>query len=61
MKYEVDSHNQLTQLKTKKAELDLRERLSQMTNEMRKQQTDVAAAAKMATAAMKPTGGNNNG
>ena len=48
-------------LQTKKAELDLRERLSQMTNEMRKQQTDVAAAAKMATAAMKPTGGNNNG
>jgi len=50
-----------SKLQAKREELDLRERLSEMTNEMRKNQTDTAAAAKMATEAMKsfntPTGG----
>jgi len=50
-----------SKLQAKREELDLRERLSEMTNEMRKQQTDTAAATKMATEAMKsfnkPTGG----
>jgi len=50
-----------SKIQTKREELDLRERLSMMTNDMRKQQTDVGAAVKMATTAMKPTGGNNNG
>jgi hypothetical protein len=44
-------------LQAKREELELRERLSMMTNDMRKQQTDVGAAVKMATTAMKPTGG----
>jgi len=47
-----------SKLQAKREELELRERLSEMTNEMRKQQTDVGAAVKMATTAMKPTGGN---
>ena len=50
-----------SKLQAKREELELRERLSEMTNEMRKNQTDTAAAAKMATEAMKsfntPTGG----
>lgn len=47
-----------SKLQAKREELELRERLSMMTNDMRKQQTDVGAAVKMATTAMKPTGGN---
>ena len=50
-----------SKLQSKREELELRERLSAMTNDMRRQQTDVGAAVKMATAAMKPTGGNSNG
>tara|TARA_R110001606_G_scaffold246145_1_gene394236 strand:- start:987 stop:3098 length:2112 start_codon:yes stop_codon:yes gene_type:complete len=50
-----------SKLQAKREELDLRERLSSMTNDMRRQQTDVGAAVKMATTAMKPTGGNSNG
>ena len=47
-----------SKIQSKTEELQLRERLSQLTNEMRKDQSDTAAAAKMASAAMKPTGGN---
>ena len=53
-----------SKLQAKREELELRERLSAMTNQMRKDQSDTAAAAKMATEAMrslekeKPTGGN---
>tara|TARA_R110002126_G_C10251464_1_gene482099 strand:- start:7 stop:726 length:720 start_codon:yes stop_codon:yes gene_type:complete len=50
-----------SKLQMKKEELDLRERLSGMTNEVRREQTQTSAAAKIATAAMKPTGGNSNG
>ena len=50
-----------SKLTQKREELSLRERLSDMTNQMRKQQSDTQAATKIATAAMKPTGGNNNG
>ena len=49
-----------SKLQAKREELELRERLSALTNDMRKEQTDTAAAAKMATEAMKsikPTGG----
>ena len=49
-------------LQTKREELELRERLSQMTNQMRMTQSDTQAAVKMAAAALKTTpGGNNNG
>jgi hypothetical protein len=51
-----------SKLQSKREELELRERLSAMTNEMRKEQSDTTAATKMATEAMKsikPTGGNN--
>jgi len=49
-------------LQTKREELELRERLSQMTNQMRLTQSDTQAAVKMAAAALKTTpGGNNNG
>ena len=44
-----------SKIQTKREELDLRERLSSMTNEVRKNQSDTAAAARLATAAMKPT------
>ncbi|QDP46074.1 MAG: putative portal protein [Prokaryotic dsDNA virus sp.] len=47
-----------SKLQAKREELELRERLSNMTNAMRQQQTEVAAASKMAAAAMKTTGGN---
>ena len=47
-----------SKLQAKREELELRERLSALTNDMRKQQTDVQAAVKMAAAAVKPTGGN---
>jgi multidrug resistance efflux pump len=50
-----------SKLQMKQEELDLRERLSGMTNEVRREQTQTSAAAKIATAAMKPTGGNSNG
>lgn len=46
-----------SKLQAKREELELRERLSELTNDMRKQQTDVQAAVKMAAAAVKPTGG----
>jgi hypothetical protein len=46
-----------SKLQTKREELDLRERLSAMTNDIRKGQTETQAAAKLATAAMKPTQG----
>jgi hypothetical protein len=45
-----------SKLQQKREELNLRERLSEMTNSMRKNQTDTAAAAKMATEAMKNLG-----
>tara|TARA_Y100000114_G_scaffold4514_1_gene3760 strand:- start:1148 stop:2473 length:1326 start_codon:yes stop_codon:yes gene_type:complete len=45
-----------SKLQQKREELGLRERLSQMTNNMRKDQSDTAAAAKMATEAMKNLG-----
>lgn len=41
-------------IQIKREELALRERLSAMTNDMRKNQSDTAAAAKLATAAIKP-------
>jgi len=42
-----------SKIQTKREELDLRERLSELTNNMRKEQSDTAAAAKMATEALK--------
>jgi hypothetical protein len=50
-----------SKLQMKREELGLRERLSGMTNEVRREQSETTAAAKIATAAMKPTGGNSNG
>ena len=49
-----------SKLQMKREELDLRERLSGMTNDIRREQSETTAAAKIATAAMKPktTGGN---
>ena len=41
----------------KREELDLRERLSGMTNDVRREQSETTAAAKIATAAMKPNQG----
>jgi hypothetical protein len=41
-------------IQIKREELALRERLSAMTNDMRKNQSDTAAAAKLATVAIKP-------
>ena len=46
-----------SKIQSKREELGLREKLSELTNQMRKDQSDTAAAAKMAAAAMKPTGG----
>tara|TARA_R100000278_G_scaffold123163_2_gene111610 strand:+ start:27 stop:1796 length:1770 start_codon:yes stop_codon:yes gene_type:complete len=48
-----------SKLQMKREELDLRERLSSMTNDMRKGQTETQAAAKLASAAMKPNQGGN--
>lgn len=48
-----------SKLQAKREELMLREKLSQMTNDMRVQQSDTAAAVKMATAAVKNTTGGN--
>ncbi len=45
----------------KQEELGLRERLSEMTNQVRTGQTETQAASKIAVAAMKPTGGGANG
>jgi len=42
-----------SKLQTKREELDLRERLSSLTNDMRKEQSDTAAASKMAVEALK--------
>ena len=50
-----------SKIQMKQEELERRERLSGMTNEVRRGQTETQAAAKLATAAMKPTGGNSNG
>mgnify|MGYP003145306181 CR=1 FL=1 len=47
-----------TKLQSKREELALRQQLSQMTNDMRREQTEIQAASKIAVAAMKPTGGN---
>jgi len=41
--------------------LALRERLSQMTNQVRAGQSETQAASKIAVAAMKPTGGGTSG
>ena len=46
-------------LQIKREELELRERLSQMTNSVRSGQSETTAASKIAVAAMKPTGGKN--
>ena len=46
-----------TKLQSKREELALRQQLSQMTNDMRREQTEIQAASKIAVAAMKPTGG----
>jgi len=50
-----------SKLQMKREELELRERLSGMTNQVRRDQSETTAAAKIATAAMKPTGGNKDG
>jgi len=50
-----------SKIQMKQEELELRERLAGMTNEVRRGQTETQAAAKLATAAMKPTGGNRDG
>ncbi len=50
-----------SKIQSKREELGLREKLSELTNSMRKDQSDTAAAAKLAAAAMKPQGGNRNG
>ena len=47
-----------SKIQSKREELGLREKLSELTNSMRKDQSDTAAAAKLAAAAMKPQGGN---
>ena len=61
---EIDPQLKASELQSKllqkREELSLRERLSEMTNNMRKDQSDTAAAAKMAAEAMRnisPTGG----
>jgi predicted RNase H-like nuclease (RuvC/YqgF family) len=48
-----------SKLQAKREELELREKLSRMTNDMRMVQSDTQAAVKMAAAAVKPQGGNN--
>jgi hypothetical protein len=50
-----------SKLQMKREELELREKLSGMTNDVRREETQTSAAAKIATAAMKPTGGNKDG
>ena len=46
-----------SKMEMKQQELALRQQLSQLTNEMRQGQTETQAAAKIATAAIKPSGG----
>ena len=46
-----------SKIDTKREELALRERLSEMTNQVRTSQSETQAASKIAVAAMKPTGG----
>ena len=46
-----------SKMQMKQQELALRQQLSALTNDMRKGQSETQAAAKIATAAMKPTGG----
>ena len=46
-----------SKMQMKQQELALRQQLSAVTNDMRKGQTETQAAAKIATAAMKPSGG----
>ena len=50
-----------SKIQTKREELDLRERLSALTNDMRKEQSDTAAAAKMAVEAFKNLGQETGG
>ena len=50
-----------SKIQTKREELDLRERLSALTNEMRKEQSDTAAATKMAVEAFKNLGQETGG
>ena len=45
-------------LQVKREELELREKLANMTNVQRQADTETVAAAKLAIAALKPTGGN---
>ena len=47
-----------SKIEIKKEELALRERLAQMTNQVRSGQSETQAASKIAVAAMKPTGGS---
>ena len=47
-----------SKIEIKKEELALRERLAQMTNQVRSGQSETQAASKLAVAAMKPTGGS---
>ena len=58
---EIDPQLQVAEmegkLQMKREELALRERLSQMTNQVRSGQSETQAASKIAVAAMKPTGG----
>ena len=60
---EIDPQLQVAEmegkLQMKREELALRERLSQMTNQVRSGQSETQAASKIAVAAMKPTGGKN--
>jgi hypothetical protein len=49
-----------SKIQVKREELALRERLSEMTNQVRTGQSETQAASKIAIAAMKPTGGNND-
>ena len=48
-----------SKIEVKREELALREKLSQMTNQNRSDQSETSAASKIAVAAMKPTGGGN--
>ena len=53
-----------SKIQTKREELGLRERLSELTNQMRKDQSDTAAASKMAVEALRnldKTGGTPDG
>jgi len=62
---EIDPQIQIADMQSKieikREELALRERLSQMTNQVRAGQSETQAASKIAVAAMKPTGGGTSG